>query len=74
MSQQSGRRYRDIILAPGGTRDADDVLRDFLGREPNQEAFLRTQIGFYDAPSDVPPSSFSPRTQKEIAEFAVLDA
>ena len=36
-----GRRYRDEVLATGGSRDAIDHLRAFLGREPNSEAFLR---------------------------------
>ena len=35
-----GRRYRDEVLATGGSRDAVDHLRAFLGREPNSEAFL----------------------------------
>jgi thimet oligopeptidase len=33
------RRYRDRILAPGGARDAADLVRDFLGRPFSFEAF-----------------------------------
>jgi len=40
LNREMGKRYRDKILAPGGTRDAMDLLVDFLGREPQQEAFL----------------------------------
>lgn len=36
-----GRRYRATILEPNGTKDAVDLLADFLGREPSNEAFLR---------------------------------
>ncbi len=36
-----GREYRRVILEQGGSKDADTLLREFLGREPNNEAFLR---------------------------------
>jgi thimet oligopeptidase len=36
-----GARYRREVLAMGGSRDAIDHLRAFLGREPNSDAFLR---------------------------------
>lgn len=41
LSAEMGRRYRRCVLEPGATRDAFDLLRDFLGREPNNEAFLK---------------------------------
>jgi len=38
-----GRDYRKWILAPGGSKDATELLRDFLGREPTPEAFLQSK-------------------------------
>ena len=32
-------RYRDLILAPGGTRDAADLVEDFLGRPYTFDAY-----------------------------------
>jgi len=37
-----GKAYRECILAPGGTIDAADMLRNFLGRDPIQAPFLRS--------------------------------
>jgi thimet oligopeptidase len=33
------KKYRDTILAPGGTKDAADLVKDFLGRPYNFNAF-----------------------------------
>ena len=35
-----GMAYRSAILEQGGTKDADMLLAEFLGREPSNEAFL----------------------------------
>jgi thimet oligopeptidase len=37
-----GRQYRDEVLAPGGSQDELDLVRKFLGREPNDAAFLKS--------------------------------
>ena len=36
-----GAKYRKEVLAAGGSRDAIDHLRAFLGREPSTDAFLQ---------------------------------
>jgi thimet oligopeptidase len=41
LSPEVGRDYRDKVLAPGGSKDPIELVRDFLGREPDQRAFLR---------------------------------
>ena len=35
-----GRRYRDSVLAPGGQRPPQALVRDFLGRDFNAKAFF----------------------------------
>ena len=39
MNSEWTYRYRDRILVPGGSKDAADLVRDFLGREYNFNAF-----------------------------------
>jgi Zn-dependent oligopeptidase len=43
-------KYRKIILSHGGSRDSIESLVEFLGREPNQDAFLY-QSGFKEKPA-----------------------
>ncbi|GMU19067.1 MAG: peptidase M3 [Candidatus Babeliales bacterium] len=35
-----GRKYVDAVIGRGGSKDPNDLLKDFLSREPNQDAFL----------------------------------
>jgi Zn-dependent oligopeptidase len=40
--EKTGLEYRQNILAPGGSRDPDTMVRDFLGRESNNKAYLKS--------------------------------
>ncbi len=55
MNPATGMAYREEVLAPGGTQEPMELLKKFLGREPNQESFLR-QIGL-TTPAGEKPSS-----------------
>lgn len=41
LDRATGQRYRTTVLERGGSVDGDVLVRDFLGREPNSDAFLR---------------------------------
>ena len=41
LDRETGARYRRTILERGGSVDGDELVRSFLGREPNNTAFLR---------------------------------
>ena len=39
--QETGKRFRDTVLALGGSRHPMDVFQAFRGREPSTDALLR---------------------------------
>jgi thimet oligopeptidase len=39
MDLKQAKRYRDLVLAPGGTKPAADLVKDFLGRSYGFDAF-----------------------------------
>jgi thimet oligopeptidase len=41
LNTAAGREYREKVLGPGGSVDATDILRDYLGREPSMDAFFK---------------------------------
>jgi metallopeptidase MepB len=43
---KEGRRYRHMVLEKGGSQDEMKTLMDFLGREPDAEAFYK-EIGVH---------------------------
>lgn len=41
LNGEVGKRYVDKVLGKGGSEDPNDLLKDFLGREPNSNAFFK---------------------------------
>jgi metallopeptidase MepB len=41
MNPIEGRRYRHMVLEKGGSQDEMKTLENYLGRQPNSEAFYR---------------------------------
>lgn len=42
MNPEVGKRYRKLVLERGGSMDENLILKEFLGREPNSEAFYKS--------------------------------
>ncbi len=42
MNPEIGKKYRTEILSKGGSIDENEQLKNFLGREPNAEAFTKS--------------------------------
>lgn len=40
-----GKKVRDIILSKGASVDPNQIMVNFLGREPNQDAFVQKIVG-----------------------------
>jgi len=43
LNPKTGMDYRTMVLGPGGSIEAMEILKNFLGRKPNQEAFLKVK-------------------------------
>ena len=41
LSSSVGKDYREKILGPGGSKDANDLVKDFLGRDWSNNSFLK---------------------------------
>lgn len=41
LTRGNGKRFADLLLARGGSRDSMQMARDFLGREPSIEPLLK---------------------------------
>ncbi|KAJ2351305.1 Thimet oligopeptidase, partial [Coemansia sp. RSA 2618] len=41
-NKQTGMEYRKEILQPGGARDSITSMEQFLGRKPNNDAYLKS--------------------------------
>ena len=39
--EKIGKKFREEVLAKGGSVDPNLILKNFLGREPNPDAFLK---------------------------------
>jgi thimet oligopeptidase len=40
LNPEIGKKYVDLVIGRGGSADPNELLRDFLGREPNDAAFF----------------------------------
>lgn len=44
LNPQTGKSYREWILEPGGEKPPLELMKGFLGREPNAEAFTKSLV------------------------------
>ncbi|ORX64607.1 zincin [Anaeromyces robustus] len=45
LNKEIGQRYRNVVLSKGSTENSMTLIKNFLFREPNDDAFLKT-LGF----------------------------
>lgn len=45
MNKDLGAKYRNTVLAQGGQKTADQMVKDFLGREADSQAFFDNIVG-----------------------------
>ncbi|KAM3353091.1 hypothetical protein ACQJBY_024337 [Aegilops geniculata] len=43
LNQHAGLRFRNKVLAPGGSKDPLEILTDYLGREPSLQPFIQSR-------------------------------
>lgn len=41
MNVQNGVNYRDMVISKGGSEEESTILKNYLGREPSNDAFLK---------------------------------
>jgi thimet oligopeptidase len=56
LNPEAGMYYRKKILARGGTMDAMDMVKDYLGRDPKMDAYLE-HLGLKTQPSSAQSSA-----------------
>ena len=50
LSSKIGSKYRKWILERGDTAEADSLIKGFLGRKPNNKAFIKKLLDNFKAP------------------------
>jgi len=70
----TGVRFRNTILAQGDMKDGDALLREFLGRDANSDAFFRklniSRLQIY--PEDFPPYNYLDASGKVTGKSTIV--